>query len=419
MKRLAHLVLALALCGSASTPAAAVLCAVDQVPAATLLVPFFEVDIDDFNSTTTLVEIMETSGAAVLTHWTLWTDWGIPALTFDVYLTGHDVQTVNVRDLLNGNLPRTASTGQDPGNFISPRGPRSTDVNYPSCNGVLPPTNPMPALLVDEMRRRLTGKPLVLDPYAGKCAGSPRANGDNIARGYITIDVVNGCTLLDPTEPSYYTGTLGNANVLIGDAFLASPGPSFNTAYGYPVVHLEAATLPPGSRSFYGRYVGGTGSDGREPLPSTFVAPFDGPSPDATQLMIWRESGAADTPVDCGTQPAWAPLPTKPIELLDEQTQEVKASLSLPIATDIVDLAADVTNPFGRGLAVLDLDHGGFAGRPAQAFVWRRSSLGSVGPLETAVAATPLEDLCTGSRFFLMFHDGFEQALAPWSGVTP
>ena len=66
-------------------PARAVIGTVDQVPAATLLVPFFEVDLDDPTGMTTIVSITDTAATAVLTHWTLWTDWGIPDLTFDVY----------------------------------------------------------------------------------------------------------------------------------------------------------------------------------------------------------------------------------------------------------------------------------------------------------------------------------------------
>ncbi|HBL30141.1 MAG TPA: hypothetical protein DD490_25165, partial [Acidobacteria bacterium] len=58
---------------------------------------------------------------------------------WDVYLTGYDVQTVNLRDILvSGILPRTASAGQDPTNTISPKGPISQDINFASCGGFLP-----------------------------------------------------------------------------------------------------------------------------------------------------------------------------------------------------------------------------------------------------------------------------------------
>jgi len=45
--------------------------------------------------------------------------------------------------------------------------------------------------------------------------------GDNIARGYITVDTVNSCTLLFPGDTGYFatggTGIATNQNVLWGD----------------------------------------------------------------------------------------------------------------------------------------------------------------------------------------------------------
>ena len=37
----------------------------------------------------------------------MWTDWGIPTMAFDIYLKGFDVQTINVRSLLDGLVPVT------------------------------------------------------------------------------------------------------------------------------------------------------------------------------------------------------------------------------------------------------------------------------------------------------------------------
>jgi hypothetical protein len=93
-------------------PAGAVTCALDDVPAATLLLPYFEVDLDNPLGRTTLFSINNASASAVLTNVTLWTDLGIPALYFQVYLTGYDVQTINLRDLFAGVLPRTATVGR-------------------------------------------------------------------------------------------------------------------------------------------------------------------------------------------------------------------------------------------------------------------------------------------------------------------
>src|SRR3954454_17316745 len=101
----------------------AVIGTIDDVPAATLLLPYFEVDLNNANGINTLFSINNASATAVLAHVTVWTDQSVPALDFDVYLTGYDVQTISLRDIfVNGNLPVTASAGQDPKDTISPKG---------------------------------------------------------------------------------------------------------------------------------------------------------------------------------------------------------------------------------------------------------------------------------------------------------
>src|SRR5688572_12525828 len=87
---------------------------IDDVPAATLLLPYFEVDLNNANGVTTLFSINNASAAAALAHVTVWTDLSVPVLDFDVYLTGYDVQTINMRDILNGILPKTADDNSDP-----------------------------------------------------------------------------------------------------------------------------------------------------------------------------------------------------------------------------------------------------------------------------------------------------------------
>src|SRR5688572_18242983 len=108
---------------------------IDDVPAATLLLPYFEVDIATPGGITTLFSINNASATAVLAHVTVWSDQSVPVLDFDVYLTGYDVQTINLRDILLGrDLPITASAGQDTGgDTISPQGPVSQDINFASC----------------------------------------------------------------------------------------------------------------------------------------------------------------------------------------------------------------------------------------------------------------------------------------------
>jgi hypothetical protein len=115
------------------------ICTIDDVPAATLLLPYFEVDLNNPNGINTLFSINNASASAVLAHVVLWSDLSVPTFDFNIYLTGYDVQTVSIRDIFNGTVPRTASAGQDPGDTISPKGTFSQDINFASCAGQLPP----------------------------------------------------------------------------------------------------------------------------------------------------------------------------------------------------------------------------------------------------------------------------------------
>src|SRR5436305_10978415 len=127
------------------SPAAAKTCALDVVPAATLLLPYFEVDLASPGGETTLISIDNASDQGVLAHVVLWTDWGVPTLAFDLYLTGYDVQTLNLRDLFSGTLPRT-------GPAISPVGALSLVTgDFPGCGATtgphVVPTQDLPALI--------------------------------------------------------------------------------------------------------------------------------------------------------------------------------------------------------------------------------------------------------------------------------
>jgi hypothetical protein len=156
--------------------ASAVICTVDDVPGATLLLPYFEVDLNNQNGVTTLFSINNASATAVLAHVVVWSDLSVPVLDFNVYLTGYDVQSINMRDIIAGNLPQTASAGQDPNDTISPKGQFSQDINFASCQGQLP-IAPLPASFVSHLQASLTGQ---FSNLLGGCACL--AFGDNFAR---------------------------------------------------------------------------------------------------------------------------------------------------------------------------------------------------------------------------------------------
>lgn len=186
---------------------------VGDQPAATLLLPYFEVDLANPGGANTFVTLNNASATATMVHVSVWSEMHVPVYGFDVYLTGYDVQPISVRDILNGVLPRTASAGQDPGNLISPKGPLSQDITFPSCAGNLPIPAPTPAT-VAHIRAALTG---MASPVNGQCA--TRSNSTpTIARGYITMDVTNQCTSQFPGDVGYFvnggSGVAGNRNMI-------------------------------------------------------------------------------------------------------------------------------------------------------------------------------------------------------------
>jgi hypothetical protein len=391
-------------------PAAAEIGTIDAVPAATLLLPYFEVDLANQNGITTLFSVNNASATAVLAHVTMWTDESIPTLDFDIYLTGYDVQTLNVRDIFNGNLPRTADAGSDPGDTISHKGPLSQDINFPGstgpCANPYPATGALSAALIDHIRKSHTGQ---FSALYGGCSGA--AYGDNIARGYITVDTVVSCNLSFPSDAGYFTTLASNQNVLWGDYFWINPGQNFST--GTTLVHIEACPTPSvgngaghcpfsfaaGNYTFYGRYNSVAGQDQREPLATTFASRYlnGGHFSGGTDLIVWRDSktrpvGSNGTH-SCSTNPSWFPLNQTDVVAFDEQENATDLCFQgdnvspptggtqtcFPLETQRIHLlgsnviGADPAPPMPFGWMYLNLNHTLAAGDPypgrAQAWV--------------------------------------------------
>ena len=331
MKRATFALVLLALTAPALAPAAsAEMCTIDARPAATLLLPYFEVDLVNVDCITTLFSVNNASATPTVAHVTLWTDMSVPVLDFDIYLTGYDVQTINLQDILrHGNLPVTAPTDEvsNRGLFSDPH-----DDFFGTC-GTTPGDPPryqnpvLSGLELQHFRSSFLGEP---SPITGDCAALNY--GDGIARGYITIDDTNQCSLEFPGDPGYFapngTGIASNHNQLWGDFFYVDPQNNF--AQGETLVHVEAQdgfTGGPNLYTFYARYTNVAGfADNREPLARTFATrhvrgpAFDG----GTDLVAWRDSKSASTArVPCGTTPAWFPLGQEGVTIFDEEENPV------------------------------------------------------------------------------------------------
>ena len=329
-------------CPAPSSPSSSLgICTIDDVPAATLLLPYFEVDLGSTTGVNTLFSINNAAAAAAIAHITLWTDQSIPTLDFDVYLTGYDVQRISVRDIFNGNLPRTADAGADPGDTANPndgisnKGILSQDINFPGSSGpcVQAYTNPvLDNFRITNLRAAHTGNNA---PAYGGCLGA--AYSDNVARGYITVDSVTQCNLLFPSSATYFSGGIADTrNILWGSYYYVNDAQNF--AQGETLVHIESCPTPSvgtagghcpfaqGSYTFYGRYAAVAGQDQREPLATTFATEFNngGVFTGGTDLIVWRDSKTIPTgvngPYTCGTvnRPAWFPLSQADVVAFDE-----------------------------------------------------------------------------------------------------
>jgi hypothetical protein len=307
---------------------------VSDQPAATLLLPYFEVNLTNPSAATTLLSINDSSATAMLAHVVIWSDLSVPVLQFNVYLTGYDVYHLNLQSLLiNGTQPQTASAGQDPSDTISPKGSLSQDINFASCTGKLP--NPkLTAQQLTDLQDALTGNPSA--GLGNKCAGVN--HGDRIARGYITVDAVNNCTTRFPGDVGYFgaggTGDATNQNTLWGDAFYINK--ATNKAFAQPLVHVLASATDPatstsGRYTFYGRYDGFTAVDNRQPLSTSFAARYINATSaegkryfsSGTSMIVWRDSKVAQSAFTCpaalGSTPAWYGLGQEGIAIFDEQ----------------------------------------------------------------------------------------------------
>lgn len=384
--------------------------ALDDVPAATLLIPYFEVDLANPNGRDTLITVQNASATALLAHTVVWSDEGVASAIFDIYLTGYDIQAFSMRDVLNGALPETASDGQDPADTISPQGPYSQDINFASCNGgQLPPpagTIPAPAGMTPaDLKLALTGAPTTgIAP--GMCWG--RNLGDGHARGYVTIDMVNQCSLLKPGDPGYVdvpNNILWSGNTLLGSFLVVDP--STHEWFGDNVVGVEGAyygnpdprLTTPGNYTFYGRYNGWNAGDQREPLPTSWVGQGEA---DSSDLIVWRDSKTNGAPHACGSNPAYYPLGQDGFAVFgtDSNPGTPAAGSALPAQTQRAPLSAIGTTggKLGEFFANLNTTVAPAGSNPsadpaaAQSYVGAvRSRLGEV-PTASGHRAVPLDN---------------------------
>lgn len=276
-------------------------CDIAVLPAATLLLPYFEVDLTSpqTSARTTLFTIVNTSRYPQIARVTIWSDLAYPLMTFNIFLTGYDVQAINLYDILGPTPTIAPPSGTTSSTTPGDRSlPNNSNPNFaPSAsNDCLINPGAIPVPLANDIRSAL---------MIGKipACGAARVGLVHFyAVGYITIDVVKTCGSAFPTSTAYYDDLLYD-NVLTGDYEIINPDPvTGNYAGGNPLVHIRA--IPEGGAggvvvpttlpfTFYDRYTPAASRaiDRRQPLPSTFAARFiqGGPTAFSTEFHIWRE----------------------------------------------------------------------------------------------------------------------------------
>jgi hypothetical protein len=357
---------------------------------------------------TTLFSINNASAAAVLANVVVWTDLGVPTLGFQVYLTGYDVQTINLRDIFHGNLPGTASDLQDPQDVISPQGTYSQDLDFASCSGILP-YQPLPASFVVHLEDAHTGR---FSSLLNGCAGQDLRDGR--IRGYVTVDTVGACTLKVPSDPGYF-GPLGvatNQNVLWGDYLYIDPANKYSDGENLVRVKAFPGAFQPGDLTFYGRYVGMSGADARQPLATTWGSRYvnGGAFSGGTDVVAWRDSGRIVRPFPCGTQPAGFPLQwARQVTFNEEETpqtipafpaqpQTMPGAGAFPAEANKVHIGGPgFPLPFNFGWLFFDLNSPNPASQEGRDIrqSWMATILKAQGQYSAGFSATPFDSACT------------------------
>ena len=289
------------------TPAVlADVCELSTKPAATLLFPYFEVDLADAQGRTTLISINNVAEEATVARVTLWTNAGSPTLGFDLVLDPRDVQSLNLRNLLAGQIPST-----------------DIDTALPGCSD--------PLVLPEADGQDLAAWHSGAADSQGLCRGVAGEEPE-LAIGYVTVDVMNQCSpfFTYPGDPAVHAGGVryfedgglglaSNENRLWGDLILIDD--AGDAAQSVAAVHIraDADQLAGSVKTFYG-----AGADNRAPLPSTYRGRFLSGQPAGTEtsFLMWLDPISAGflplEGVPCGEAASF----TNPCRLLQAQAYD-------------------------------------------------------------------------------------------------
>lgn len=322
-------------------------CAVPPGLGATLLFPYFEVDLGNTAGKTTVLSINNGRSVEVMARVVVWTDWGRDTLAFDVWLDAFDVQTLNMRSVFDGNIPSTGA-GEGLGGFAN-------------CDN-RPPSHANPAFGGMELAQLRADHLGVEGPMFGNCVGE--VYGDGVARGYVTVDVVDECNGIEVNNPQttpvdsdrYFDDGDGqsvaiNNNDLWGDyTYLDFAGAAAQGSQAVPLWASESTFAGSDIYTFYGRFHNFDGRDHRVPLPFRWNQRFlaGGSFGGGADLIVWRDPELPTSPAACNARPAPFPLLSASTALDEAGNTAAGPALGFPIATQRVSID-DLNVPFDFG----------------------------------------------------------------------
>jgi hypothetical protein len=316
MKKTLITCLAIVALFAVASGASAIVCTIDQRPAATLLVPFFQAAFNPDGSVTsgaaaldTLVTIANASSAPMLAHVSVYNERSTLVLDFNVALTGFDVQSMSMAGVLSGNLPQTpvskAHVKPDItvlANDVCLRNPAATPVAlFGGSTASFMRIRPSLAA-VTSTNTADTNDPILatvqygnpawpaggtfaaqvlssLDSSVGSlgCPTAPTFPLSGPIRGYIVIDHINYCTISDPSQLNYYNlDAIGMENNLIGEVIFVS-GSGIPT-FGVSTVNIESSKVFGALTPWVGGQGGGFADQTNVSRERTFYARYWSPS---------------------------------------------------------------------------------------------------------------------------------------------
>ena len=298
------------------------LCDNGNSPAATLLLPYFEVDSADPAGLDTLIGVTNIDDDPIVAHVVVYNVDSVIVFDFNIYLTGYDVVTWSMRQLLvYGNYPNngcTSNTYKFRTRYIDCN---SDGMYYDDAWTLNDGLFSFGGYNMDLACYAPASGAVLTDRQCMLSVGSYDGWNSNYV-GYVTIDATITCNGGTPETAPYYTsnyvdtnadgagdhGVLEMSNILFGDMFYYDNAGS--QADGYPLVHIEAMGeenliaghtwgmtandfFNEGVKTFYLKYnwwFPDSFEDYREPLPIRWAfryignAAFDG----GTMVDVWR-----------------------------------------------------------------------------------------------------------------------------------